>query len=296
MRRRICGAAAAAAVLLVAGCALLLGGEPNAPVGVVLQQLATGEVRVEWVDTSAGVRSETGFRIERRIDADPEFAERATVGANETRFDDGTALPGLTYWYRVAAYNDEADSGGSAAAQITVLASTVGTGATAGSITGSGMLRGSGAPQIIVSGDLLIDTYDATSGDTSVEGNWDVPNFIANGGAVWFQNSAVVSTIYGSNVWFQLLSDTPGKGLLFEAGETQTVTDAVGFSGSAGDPVHLLSTEAGERWTIDNAGANASVDYVVVQDSEVLTSSIVAADSLDAGNNDVGAAHGWVFQ
>ena len=50
------------------------------------------------------------------------------------------------------------------------------------------------------------------------------------------------------------------------------------------------------QWTIDNLATNRWVEYVVVKDSEVASNPIIADNSLDAGNNDVGGFNSWVFQ
>ncbi len=142
---------------------------------------------------------------------------------------------------------------------------------------------------------MLIGSYEASGIDTGVGGDWHVPNFTHNNGSVWFQDADGISAIYGFNSWYRLLSDTPGKTLVFEAGETQQVIDTLGLVGVEGDRISLLSTISGVRWTIDNLATANFVEYVVAKDSEVTSNSIFADHSLDAGNNDVGGVHGWVF-
>jgi autotransporter-associated beta strand protein len=58
-------------------------------------------VDLQWQDTST---NETGFVLERR-EGGGEFAELQTFGANATAFHDGTTEPGVTYTYRVRAFN-----------------------------------------------------------------------------------------------------------------------------------------------------------------------------------------------
>jgi subtilisin family serine protease len=59
-----------------------------------------------WTDNSAG---EDGFRIERK-ESGGEFAEIASVNANQTTYTDSGLMEGVTYSYKVKAYNSAAQS------------------------------------------------------------------------------------------------------------------------------------------------------------------------------------------
>src|SRR5262249_11934519 len=67
-------------------------------------------MNVTWTDTSD---TETGFRIERNSSAEEAAAAwvvAGTVGAGETSFTDTGLTSGVTYSYRVIAFNDAGDS------------------------------------------------------------------------------------------------------------------------------------------------------------------------------------------
>jgi subtilisin family serine protease len=60
------------------------------------------QVSLTWTDNS---QRESGFSIERR-EAGGQFAQIATVPADQTTYTDGTVVAGKTYSYRVRAFND----------------------------------------------------------------------------------------------------------------------------------------------------------------------------------------------
>ena len=75
---------------------------------MALQATATGTLGADlsWIDNSA---TETGFRIERRQGAGS-YSQVGTVSANTTTFNDTGLTNGLSYTYRVVAYNSGGDS------------------------------------------------------------------------------------------------------------------------------------------------------------------------------------------
>lgn len=78
---------------------------PAAPTKLVAGGLPTIEIRLTWEDNSD---NEAGFRIERKlgtVSAPGPFTEIRVVGANVETFDDANIRAGLTYTYRVRAYN-----------------------------------------------------------------------------------------------------------------------------------------------------------------------------------------------
>lgn len=76
---------------------------PACPEGVTAEALAEGGVRLTW-NASEGA---DGYRISRAI----EFEEEILLGTtNETTFVDDTAAPGVTYQYRVRAFNEGGES------------------------------------------------------------------------------------------------------------------------------------------------------------------------------------------
>jgi FtsP/CotA-like multicopper oxidase with cupredoxin domain len=77
-----------------------------APYGLTATVVGTQQVDFAWTDNS---NNETGFRIERVIGAGA-FATVGTVGANVTGYSDTTVQIGVTYSYRVFAFNIVGDS------------------------------------------------------------------------------------------------------------------------------------------------------------------------------------------
>jgi hypothetical protein len=77
------------------------GGPPTAPYAL-MAECAPPRIVMNWVDHSS---NEQGFIIEKKSDYDPVFHERARVGPNTEVFEDKNVSPGVTYWYRITAYN-----------------------------------------------------------------------------------------------------------------------------------------------------------------------------------------------
>jgi len=64
-------------------------------------------ITINWQDNDA---TETGFKIERSLEANANFTEIGTVGANVTTYSDNTVQFGTTYYYRVYAVNSTEQS------------------------------------------------------------------------------------------------------------------------------------------------------------------------------------------
>ncbi len=79
-------------------------GPPPAPSELRLTGMET--VTLNWTDNSI---NETGFKIERR-EGHGVFGQIATVGANATTYEDPGLTRGVTYTYRVRAYNSGGNS------------------------------------------------------------------------------------------------------------------------------------------------------------------------------------------
>ena len=84
------------------------GPAPAAP-ATLIATAESNAISLAWVDTAT---NESGFLLERKIDAAPTWTTLATLAANTVSFRDATATSGtLAYVYRVSAFN----SGGSSA-------------------------------------------------------------------------------------------------------------------------------------------------------------------------------------
>jgi Bacterial Ig domain len=87
---------------------------PAAPSGLTANTPSANTVDLNWADNSS---VETEFKLERSTS--PDFAvatEIATVGTDATSFRDTSATRGITYYYRVRAFNAAGTSGNSNAA------------------------------------------------------------------------------------------------------------------------------------------------------------------------------------
>ena len=79
----------------------LVGPLPAAPAALIATGDATG-ISLAWTDLAD---NETGFRVERKAGPAGAWSALATVTANLTSYRDPTAATGVTYLYRVAAFN-----------------------------------------------------------------------------------------------------------------------------------------------------------------------------------------------
>jgi len=93
---------------------------PSNPTALTVAQSSATQATLTWTDTSA---NETGFRIERRVDAASTFTLLATVAANTTGYTDlGPFTHGSTYAYRVIATNAAGNSAASSEASFDAIA------------------------------------------------------------------------------------------------------------------------------------------------------------------------------
>jgi hypothetical protein len=79
-------------------------------------QTPGNRIRLTWRDNS---NNETGFHIERAVGTNPSFTRLASVSANETAYNDTATTRGVTYQYRVQAFNATTTSGYSNTASAT---------------------------------------------------------------------------------------------------------------------------------------------------------------------------------
>jgi hypothetical protein len=89
---------------------------PLAPSGLVTTAESPTTVVLTWPDNST---NEQGFVIERRSEGESEFTVVHDLGADTTSVDDTAVKAGVTYSYRVRAYNVVGDSAYSNTAEVT---------------------------------------------------------------------------------------------------------------------------------------------------------------------------------
>jgi hypothetical protein len=79
---------------------------PTAPLNLVIVSNANSSFTLFWTDTA---NNESGFKVERRDDAGP-FVQIGTTGQNGDSFTDPGRSVGVSYTYRVRAFNSGGDS------------------------------------------------------------------------------------------------------------------------------------------------------------------------------------------
>ena len=79
---------------------------PNAPVDLTASAQSAFQIGLSWTDTST---NEDGFMVERSLDG-TDFTQVAQVQANVTNYLNTGLFPGMTYYYRVRAYNSAGSS------------------------------------------------------------------------------------------------------------------------------------------------------------------------------------------
>ena len=89
---------------------------PATPTGLTATAINERRVNLSWTDHSA---SETGFRVERKINAGDPWTAVGTVAVNVTVFADTHVLENTTYTYHVLAVNSGGDSAPSNEASVT---------------------------------------------------------------------------------------------------------------------------------------------------------------------------------
>lgn len=89
---------------------------PTAPGNLTATAISSSEVDLLW---TRGSSNEHGFRVERRVAGEGDWALIAALGASFTSFSDSGLAHGVTYEYRVQAFNVFGDSDYSAVASAT---------------------------------------------------------------------------------------------------------------------------------------------------------------------------------
>jgi len=88
---------------------------PVAPTSLTATPVSTKQINLSWSDSA---NDETGFKIERSTDGST-FTRIAAISNSSTTYSDAGLNAGIRYYYRVQAYNVDADSGYSNVANAT---------------------------------------------------------------------------------------------------------------------------------------------------------------------------------
>lgn len=81
---------------------------PDAPGGLGLMVVGETRIDLSWTDNAS---NETGYRVERSLNESSGFSDiSGNLAADSTSFIDLSLQPGVTYYYRVFAFNGDGDS------------------------------------------------------------------------------------------------------------------------------------------------------------------------------------------
>ena len=121
---------------------------PGPPAGLSARAVSGNEVSLSWSD---GSDDESGFALERSLSDSSGFSELFRLGPNATSANDGTTSPGVTYYYRLKAFNAAGVSNSSNVAVVSTPANSQGSsppsspsGLTAGAVSSSSVELGWG--------------------------------------------------------------------------------------------------------------------------------------------------------
>ena len=139
---------------------------------------------------------------------------------------------------------------------------------------------------------ITAGTLAAAGYGITVYGIWNnAGTFTPGGDTVTLPSgSGITRTIVGSTTFYNLTMDDSGDTfsdvLIFPAGATQTVTNALVLKGNASHNLKIRSSTPGTQWKINPQGTSTISD-VDVQDSDNINATAITADSasVDAGNN-----------
>ena len=130
------------------------------------------------------------------------------------------------------------------------------------------------------------------SGDITVSGSWLNPGtFNHNNHAVTLDGGS--QYIEGNSTFYDLIKTTNSAAtLMFRAGDTTTITNALTLEGAAGQILSLRSSTPGTQWNIDPQSTR-DLAWLDVQDSNNTSGTTIdvrGSGSVDSGNNDA-----WLF-
>ena len=91
---------------------------PSAPSGLYATSVSGSQINLSWADNST---NEDGFKIERSPTGIDNWAQIGAVGINITFYQNTGLICGMTYYYRVRAYNTGGNSSYSSVATAIVI-------------------------------------------------------------------------------------------------------------------------------------------------------------------------------
>ena len=149
-------------------------------------------------------------------------------------------------------------------------------------------------PVLNIDGNFTISTSSTliapTSSSFTIAGDWsNSGTFTHSDGTVTFDGSAT-STIYNSNIFYNLNCTTSDKNIVFEAGATTTIAGTLTLTGAA-DHLIVLRSSSDNYWYLK--AQNNDVEYVNVQYSDATSSAAWIDDT--TGGFDAGDNIKWLF-
>jgi List-Bact-rpt repeat protein/VCBS repeat protein len=157
-------------------------------------QASAGQLQLAWTDNS---NNENGFKIERKLGTTGTFSQIATVGVNATTYTDTNLTDGITYCYRLAAFNSAGTSAYSAEGCGTVKSTLSITKIGSGTVTSSpaGINCGSDCSEPYVSNTIV--TLSATGAAGFVFAGWS-GNSDCTDGLVTMNSSKTCTATFNS--------------------------------------------------------------------------------------------------
>ncbi len=150
---------------------------------------------------------------------------------------------------------------------------------------------------------LTDGTLDASTDNHSIQlaGNWiNNDTFTPRTGTVEFDGDN--QTVTGATTFYSIAKyDETDNGvdsiIAFEAGTTFTINGTITFQGlDDSDRVNIVSTNPGTRSTFDVAIGNQRVRWMDIQDSQTVTSDLLAVRSIENTNTDAPeASPHWII-
>jgi fibronectin type 3 domain-containing protein len=252
---------------------------PAAPCGPVATALSATQVKLVWADNSA---TEQGFRIERSLDGTT-FAEIGIVSSNVTAATDAGLSAGLSYYYRVRAYNTSGNSGYSMVGRATTVANT--TPAVPAAPTGLTASASSGRVTL---------AWTASSGATS----YYVKRAMSATGPFSIIAAGVTATGYSDNAvvngttYYYVLSAVNTSG----ESSNSSIVSATPQSSVPAAPTGLIASASSERVTLAWTASSGATSYNVKRAASASGPfNTIAAGVTATGYSDTAVVNGTTY-